>query len=163
MTKQQIEIDIPEGLEFVRFGKATKGESWLNGDATMDTWRGEEPSVLNVVIVRLTERWRVPTKLDLLNRDSIECRVRDGLNHDWLLRTLIAVSDSPDCHEKRFYVFEGRWKYCEIRDTEPKPKECWKVSSKHGDHTFCESTEHVAKLSCSQPGSKVRRFVEVPE
>ena len=136
MTKQQIEVDIPDGMEVDNVEYSTIASAYK-------------------VYLRPIERWKIPTKLDLLNRDSIECRVRDGLNHDWMPRTLIAVSDSPDCHEKRFYVFEGRWKYCEIRDTEPKQHEVWIRFNANGFHSLCE------EKPAFHEGCTIRHFVEL--
>lgn len=152
MTKQTIEVDIPDGWEFVRYGERELGESFMyKGEV-----RNFAPTDGDYIIVRPIEKWRIPTKLDLLNRDSIECRVRDLDDQKWRNAKLIAVAVNS-LGRTRFYTGFEWWNICEIRDTEPNSLECWIRFNANGFHIFCY------ERPAFHEGCDVRHFVEVPE
>jgi hypothetical protein len=143
--KQTIEIDIPEGYK---------------PEAILTPVRVPDDLTLNVRIrLQPIEKWRVPTKLDLINRDSIPCRVRNqaGPHWPWAHDTLIAISSAG---QFLYETKEDSWRYCEIRDTEPKPEECWfviKNGIKRSHFPNIVEATHFA----GQIGGTISHFIEV--
>ena len=160
MTKQMIEVDIPDGYKFVRFGQVVTDEHWVTGDS-VSVWVCRLPSGSNQIIVRPIEKWRVPTKFDLLNRDSIECRVRDTEESNWKIMKLLAIISA----EKFQYLCDDDyiWEFCEIRDIEPKPLELWgkKLDGRPIHQTYC--TKNEAIKDCWNADTKVVHFVELQQ
>ena len=154
--KQTIEVDIPEGWEFVRFGNPENGEHFICYGKV------QECCVVffkpDVVIVRPVELWKIPTKLDLLNRDSIECRWRgSSTGKKWTIGRADAVRDEGN----KYHILGHGWvKECEIRDTEPKPEELWRVYSSHD--SLCLGI-YLTEDSAKKANGTIKRFVEVPE
>lgn len=162
MAKQTIEIDIPDRYEFVRFGQCQKPDEYYL-DANGEVQRYGAVAGINYIIVRPIERWRVPKKLDLLNRDSIECRYRQSWNAGaWQSGSLYAITKSDDFQP--FYICEKNlWvQQCEIRDTEPKPRECWRLFDGAKFWQTCDGIEAAMHLA-STNGWHLVHFVEVPE
>lgn len=90
MSETTIPVAIPDGFEFVRYGLLRNGERHLNEDGTVSEPSGWAVSQYPCIIVREI-KWRQATKLDMLRRDELECRVRMSSTDRWVSTKLLAV------------------------------------------------------------------------
>ena len=112
IQKVEIEVDVPEGWEFVRFGIANPGEWFFYRGLTV--WQTQNVTVAPVFIVRKAKQYREP----VLPADAGKVvEVRDCATSNWIPAILDGYLLSESFHWKGNppggYA-AAQWKHCRI-------------------------------------------------
>ena len=118
MSKQkiEIEIDIPDGYEFVRFGSVGKGDCFINSLGNVDSWTFEGTSPHLMFVVKKVERWRPANLADvvlLMRGETVEARFRDSAKQDWTYARLDGFRRRPAAC---WYSPCESWIFCEVKE-----------------------------------------------
>lgn len=132
MAKQKIEIevDVPEGWEAVRYGMPNRGEWFLDDDDKSVIFCNEPPYVLRVIVAR-AYAWPSWLKAEWIACDSSMNWYAFTREPELALRDEIADSDD-DCHPLNWQKYYGT--YCFISpvlyDFTPPPCTDWRQSKR---------------------------------
>jgi len=115
-TKIEIEVDIPEGYEFLSYRHAFAGESFIDSKGNITTWGLGLASPCKYIIVIKIKEWVPidPTKVTL-SMLPLTARFNDTRKEGmWVERCLIGISE-VFCDEVRFVDKTGcSWEFCEV-------------------------------------------------
>ena len=112
IQKVEIEVDVPEGWEVVRFGIANPGEWYFYSD--LRVWQAQNVTVAPVFIVRKVKQYREP----VLPADAGKVvEVRDFATEEWSPAILDGYLLSEIFHWKGNRpggYSSTQWKHCRI-------------------------------------------------
>jgi len=105
--KTKIEVDIPNGYEFVRWGRATLGELYIGCHGLVEEWKVNIPTTNFCVIVCEIKKW-VPANPSGFKQFG-RAKFSDN-QKDWVEGELYGIS---------FVDEEGTgWRYCKVLEEE---------------------------------------------
>jgi len=115
-TKLEIEVDIPEGYDFVVYRQAFTGESFIDGKGNIATWGLGFASPCKYLIVIKSTEW-VPIDLTKITMSMLPLAVRFRNNLKevvWVKGCLMGIRH-VFCADVRFVDTEGLlWDSCEV-------------------------------------------------
>lgn len=81
--KTTIEIDIPEGYEFVRFGYISSGESYLADDGLVYFWEHEFKPASKLIILKRKAKQTRRYKVALIRTPELEFTTTQDFNNNF--------------------------------------------------------------------------------
>ena len=111
-TKLEIEVDIPEGYEFLSYRHAFTGESFIDGKGNIATWGLGFASPCKYLIVIKSTEW-VPIDLTMITMSMLPLAARfrgGGVVNCYLMGIRWVGSELRFVDKKGF-----SWKFCDVR------------------------------------------------